>query len=300
MTDLYFMSPPGRGWALRGRANFRSAEASPVDAARARREWLALARRIEQRGGRVCVLPPDDALTGLPYAAEAGHPLPPRAGGRPRFILPRMFAAHRRGERERWAPLVERLGFELIDLPETALWEGQGDVAWFDDVTLLFHGGRTNRAGLDAAASHFDGELLTLELRQPAFHGNMAVLPLGAVDRLLVCHDVIVGDGSRRLAERFGSERLIAVSEAEIRSYATNGLPVGDAWLVPAVAPARVQALVAELGLRVEPLTMTELCEKAGGASRCLVCVFPNGSRWLEVPAEYSLAYASEELDRDG
>ena len=118
MIDVFFMSPPGPNWALRGRANFRSREAAPVDAAIARREWLALARHIEDRGGLVVVLPPpSDELTGTPYAAECGH----MVGGR--FVLPRMWAPHRRGERDHWARLLGELGVPVVDpVPADAFW----------------------------------------------------------------------------------------------------------------------------------------------------------------------------------
>ena len=296
MSDLFMMSPPGTGWALRGRANFRSSEAEAVDALRARREWLALAEAIAELGGSVAVLPPDDELSGLPYAAEAGHVL---AGERPRFLLPRMKSPHRRGERERWAPMAAELGFDVVDpLPDPAvgIWEAQGDVAEIDGVSLLFFGGRTDRAGLEAARSHFAGEVLTLELREPAFHGNMALLPLPAVDRMLVCPDVIVGDGMSLLERRFGRSRLVSVSEAEIRSYATNGLPVNDTWLAPSVVPERVRHLVEELGMRVVTLAMQELCEKAGGASRCLVCRAPELGGRLRIPEAYRLARIADRI----
>src|SRR5258706_15660783 len=101
------MSPPGIRWALRGRANFRSREADPVRPLRARREWLALAEAIEENGGTVVVLPPgDETLSGLPYAAEAGHVVRPRGTARPLFLLPRMAAEHRRRERDQWEPLA--------------------------------------------------------------------------------------------------------------------------------------------------------------------------------------------------
>ncbi len=299
MSDLFLMSPPGPAWKLRGRANFRSAAAEPVDARRARQEWLALARGIERAGGVVAVLPPEDeALTGLPYAAEAGHPLPALTGGKPRFLLPRMWAEHRRGERERWAPFAERLGFETVDVG-AGIWEGQGDVATFDSTTLLFFGGRTDRTGLGAAMQHFDGEVIVLELRQPAFHGNMAVLPLPVVDKLLACPDVIVGDGIDRLLDRFGRDRVVPVSEDEIRSYATNGLPVGGTWLAPSVAPERVQTLVRGFGMQVELLEMQELCEKAGGASRCLVCVAPGAGQAVTIAPEHRLDATAEAIRAD-
>ncbi|MBF5046418.1 amidinotransferase [Aggregicoccus sp. 17bor-14] len=288
------MSPPGPTWALRGRANFRSREAAPADAAGARAEWLRLARAIEARGGTVVALPsPDAALTGLPYAAECGHALA-RPGQSPLFLLPRMKGAHRQPEREHWAPLARAMGFEVVD-PGAGVWEAQGDVAEFDGCTLLFWGGRTDREGHEAARRHFPGEVLELQIREPAFHGNMALLPLPAVDRLLVCPEVIVPQDYAALERRFGRERLLPVSEEEIRSYATNGLPVGKDWLAPSVVPERVRALVAASGMQVVPLPMVNLCEKGGGASRCLVMVARVDG--VQVPEANRLATVARELE---
>jgi N-dimethylarginine dimethylaminohydrolase len=269
VIDVYFMSPPSRGWALRGRANFRSREAAPVDALVARREWLALAEAIVARGGTVIALrPPSDELSGMPYAAECGHIVAGDAG--PIFVLPRMASPHRRGERDAWSSLAAAMGLATVD-PGVGTWEAQGDVAEADGATLLFYGGRTDRAGMDAAAAHFRGEVIRLEIREPAFHGNMALLPLPAAGKLLVCPGVIVGDGMKMLTERFGEDRLGLVTEDEVRAYATNGLPIGNTWLAPSVVPDRVKRLIEGWGMEVVSLPMAELCEKAGGASRCLV-----------------------------
>ncbi len=299
-ADLYFMSPPGKSWALRGRANFRSREAEPVRPLRARKEWLTLARGIEDLGGTVVVLQArDETLTGMPYAAEAGHVLPPRAGEtRFRFLLPRMLAPHRAREREEWGPFARALGFDVVEI-EGGIWEAQGDVAELDGVTLLFYGGRTDRTGLEAARREMQGEILVLELRQPAFHGNMALLPLPAVDKMLLCPDVIVGDGVSELEQRFGKERLLFVTEEEIRSYATNGLPVGNAWLTPSVVPERVRSMVVDAKMRVIPIAMRELCEKAGGASRCLVCCAPGAGAAIDVPKEHRLGSVAQQIDAE-
>ncbi|MEZ4302640.1 MAG: hypothetical protein R3B70_47375 [Polyangiaceae bacterium] len=106
---------------------------------------------------------------------------------------------------------------------------------------------------------------------QPAFHGNMALLPLPAANRMLVCEDVMETASFMSLVDRFGAERVALVSEGEIRSYATNGLPIGPTLLAPHLIPSRVAALVTSAGMTVEILSLRELCEKAGGASRCLV-----------------------------
>lgn len=269
MIDLYFMSPPSAGWALRGRANFRSREAPQVDARAARREWLALAEAIEARGGTVVALyPPSDELTGMPYAAECGHVA--MIDQRPVFVLPNMASPHRRAERAWWEALAKDIGLATANV-DAGIWEAQGDVTTFDGVTLLFFGGRTDLAGMEAASRFFEGEVIEVEIREPAFHGNMALLPLPEVDRVLACRAVIAPASYEALVARFGEARIVEVSEEEIRSYATNGLPIGRDLLAPSVVPERVARLVTDLGMRVVPLSMRELCEKAGGASRCLV-----------------------------
>jgi N-dimethylarginine dimethylaminohydrolase len=296
--DLFLMSPPGRGWALRGRNNFRSREAPQVDARQARREWLTLAREIEARGGTVVALPsPSELLTGMPYAAECGQVIP-REGAPPLFLLPRMMSAHRQAEREHWAPLARSLGMEVVD-PGVGIWEAHGDVATFDGVTLLFWGGRTTLDGLEAAARHFPGEVLRVQVREPAFHGNMAVLPLSAVDRLMVCPEVIAPDSYARLRERFGEHRLLTVTEDEIKHYATNGLPVGRDLLAPSVVQDAVRARLALLGMRVVPLTMRELCEKGGGSSRCLVSRAEVADGAVRIPDAYRLATVAKDIEAD-
>ncbi len=291
MSDLYLMSPPGEDWQLRGRANFRSREAAPVDAKIARKEWLTLAEAIEKTGATVAVHPPVSGLTGMPYAAECGHVVGDQ------FLLPRMFAPHRKEEAPHWKKLAERIGLKPTDIGG-GTWEAQGDVALFDGATILFYGGRTDREGFEKARTFFEGETFALEIREPAFHGNMCLLPLPAIDRMLVCPDVVTGDGMQRLEKRFGKERILLVSEDEIRSYATNGLPIGKTLLAPSLVPQRVRDLVTSLGMHVELLSMDELCGKAGGASRCLVCHVPNPPASVAIPDEYRLARFAAEIRR--
>ncbi|MBX5483394.1 MAG: amidinotransferase [Myxococcaceae bacterium] len=292
------MSPPHPRWAIRARANFRSKEAGPVDARTARREWLQLAEAIEASGGTVVALPPpDEALTGMPYAAECGQ-IVDRGDGAPLFVLPRMAHAHRRPEREHWAALARVMGFEVVD-PGEGIWEAQGDVAFFDGATLLFFGGRTDEAGMRAAARFFPGERIAVQIREPAFHGNMAALPLPAVDRLLVCPDVIHPASLERLRQRFGAGRLLKVTEEEIRSYATNGLPIGRTWLAPSVVPDRVVALVERAGMTVRRLPMPNLCEKGGGASRCLVSHARVRTGAVRIPEENRLAAIARQIEAE-
>jgi len=283
------MSPPHPEWSLRGRANFKSQDAAPVDARAARKEWLALAEGIEALGGTVAVLPADASLTGLPYAAEAGHPLAPlSAGGKPRFILPRMKVEHRKGERELWKPFVEQLGFETIDLP-CGTWEGQGDVGSLGYRTFLFHGGRSDREGAEAARVHFGDDVSFIGIEPPAFHGNMAVLPIPYARVALVCPDTIDENSIAVLEAKIGRDRIHFVSEEEMRYYATNALPIGNTLLAASSIPERTLHVLEHLGMTVKLLDMRELCDKAGGASRCLVCHVAHPPEGLVIPPEWTL-----------
>ena len=297
-VDLYLMSPPTLAFRLRGRANFRSAKAGPVSGVAALAEWLAVADAIEAGGGRICCLLPagDLDLTGLPYAAEAGHVVD--HNGQLSFLLPNMASAHRQLERHEWRVVATALGFRPVDVPG-GIWEAQGDVAEFRGQTLLTFGGRTDLAGVDAVSRWFPEDALRIAIRQPAFHGNMALLPLEAVDKLVVCPEALDGDALVKLVNAFGREDIIPVDLNDIRLYVTNALAIGRNLIAPHLAADRLGELASTLGYNLIVVPMLDLCEKGGGGPRCLV----NHTRLEEarvcVPRELDFQARREEIVAD-
>ncbi len=128
----------------------------------------------------------------------------------------------------------------------------------------------------------------------------MALLPLEPAQTLLVCADVVEDDSLAVLEARFGRDRLHFVTDEEVQAYATNGLVVGDTVLAASILPQRVRRLIEKDGLKVAELAMVELCEKAGGASRCLACVATGLEATLEIPEDARLARWAEEIRRGG
>jgi N-dimethylarginine dimethylaminohydrolase len=165
-------------------------------------------------------------------------------------------------------------------------------------VTLLFWGGRTDRTGLEAARAHFDGEILELRIEEPAFHGNMALLPVDEAGFLLVCGDLLHEDSMAALEARFGRDAMHLVSQEEIQCYATNALPIGATLLAPSIFPGRVRRVVEREGMSVAELGMPELCEKAGGGTRCLVCKIENAPESLSIPSGARLSDWASALRR--
>ena len=270
--NIYFMSPPTAAWQVVGRANFRSEDAVKAQAKHAIREWISLADQIESLGGRVICLVPDSEthLTGLPYAAESGQVV--EYQGELVFLLPQMLSPHRQTERRLWKSLAQKLSLQVVKTQkEGDCWEAQGDVAFFQNRTLLFYGGRTNRSGLEKVLPYFSADSMILEISQPAFHGNVAFLPIDAQGVALFCPDVFSSQSLSLLRREFGEKALVPITIEELKNYSTNGLIVGGSILIPSLTPLRIQKLFSEWGLDIVELSMPELCEKGGGASRCLV-----------------------------
>ena len=182
--------------------------------------------------------------------------------------------------------MYEQLNIETATL-ESGSFAAQGDIADFMGVTLVFHGVRSDREGAELAAAMIEGESLLVEIRKPAFHGNMA----------LACREVIAPESMQALERRFGHEALKEITLAELQGYATNALPIDGTILAPSCLPRRINELFVARGYSVELLDMSELCGKAGGASRCLVS--RSSVAIAKVPHEHTLAYFREEIGKD-
>ena len=63
--------------------------------------------------------------------------------------------------------------------------------------------------------------------------------------------------------------------------------------------PVRAQKLAEREGMHVRLLDMHELCEKAGGASRCLVCHVKNAHHDIQVPPEHRLERTRDEIQAE-
>ncbi|HUB06674.1 MAG TPA: hypothetical protein VMB50_06720 [Myxococcales bacterium] len=291
MSHAYLMSPPPRGWYIRGGSNYKSQGRPAVNPRQALQEWLGLADAIESAGGRVAFLEPSDEplLTGLMYTANAGWL---RSGGSdPIFRLANVSVEHRHAERAVLEVALQAAGFRTERA--AAIWEGQADMCHLPDRIILSYGVRSVRESVDevAAALPPGTPFHAVRLRDPYFHGDTCMDPLpGPRGPLWVAFPGAFAsareyDAARRFAS--GAADVAEISEEDALAYACNSLPVGDELLVPGGLSAHFKDLVRSQGYKVRELAMGELFGKGGGGPRCLV----NELRGLaEVPA--SLAYS--------
>ncbi len=277
---IFLMSPPRRDWGLRGKANFRSREASATDATRARAEWAKLADVIVAAGGEVVVCPPDpdQNLTGMIYTAEAGEFFRTE-NGEPGFVLPNMAAAHRRPEAAWLERFVERLDFSTRRIEST--WEAQGDCIRADGPQRIVH---TYGVGPDARTEQGAyaevADLLSphhIQIRfdaDPWFHGNTFLNVYRAPDSddhlMVVCPEALPDGEYARLREFLPDSQLHEISREQSVGYDTNALQVGHTVVAPTTLSEPTEQALDRLGLAVVRIDLGELFVKGGGAPVCL------------------------------
>lgn len=301
-TPVFLMSPPRGDWGLKGKANFRSREASATDAALAQKEWARLADAIVAAGGEVIVCPadPEQNLTGMIYTAEAGE-FYRTSAGEPAWLLPTMAAPHRRPEADWIARFVEGLGF-MTQRVKT-VWEAQGDCIRAGDASSIAHTfgagpeARTEEGAYAEVAERLSPRHLQIPFRaDPWFHGNTFLnvfrAPEGDRRLMVVCPEAMDAEAYARLCEFVSGAEVHEISTEQSRGYDTNALQVGRTVLAPTTLSAGTEAAILELGLRVEKLDLGELFLKGGGAPVCLtnrlwgldVAEVPERVRWSVRP----------------
>lgn len=309
-SPVFLMSPPRKDWAIRGRSNRNSEQASAPDPMGAREEWRRLADAIVAAGGEVMVIPPNPRLnlTGMPYTAEAGEffRVAPKADDTGfRFLLPRMAVAHRRDEAH-WVGLFVEQHLGCKTERPTVPWEAQGDclrVLGGAGIIHTFGSGKLRRTQVGAyrqVAWRLSPKHIQLHFHaDPWFHGNTFLnvyrtsypARLGDPgDRLrevvLVCPQALIPGELDRLRRFLPTAEIVMLSEAQSRGYDTNALQVGQTILASDTLSDTAAQAFEGLDLRIQRLAMTELFGKGGGAPVCLT-----NRMWGLQPADVPQAY---------
>jgi N-dimethylarginine dimethylaminohydrolase len=269
-----------------------------VDRDKAIVQWHAFARLLGRFGVRVLVVPPDPALTGLVYPANAGFLFPLDAAtpvDHKTFYLANLLPA-RAGEQPVYERFLERCGFRTAHLQ--ARFEGEADF-FPAGKRYLFTYGRIEaqrfrfrlgippyervygfRSELGALAElqqlAAGTEVVPLELCDEAYyHGDTTLCAFGPQRRFLLAYlDALMPAAVERLRALYKDD-LIPLSAADAALYAANSFTLardGTSYLfMPAGVSNTLQAQVRER--RVEPVVIdvSEFLRKGGGAVKCMI-----------------------------
>jgi N-dimethylarginine dimethylaminohydrolase len=269
-----------------------------VDRENAIAQWHAFAQLLVRFGVRVLVVPPDAALTGLVYPANAGFLFPLDAVvplQNKTFYLANLLPA-RAGEQSVYRQFLERCGFRTAHLH--ARFEGEADffpvgrryVFTYGRVEAQrfrfrlgippyerVYGFRSEIGALTELQQIADEkEIVPLELRDEAYyHGDTALCTFGPERRFLLAYlDALMPAAVERLRVLLGDD-LILLSAADAALYAANSFTLaqnGQYFLfMPAGISETLQGQVRERGVEPVMIDVSEFLRKGGGAVKCMI-----------------------------
>lgn len=283
MKTSVLMTDP-RFYAIRGGANphTRNPDNSlkKVDIEAAMPQWHDYVDALLDGGISVYVAEPEETLTGMVFAANAGF-LDGRLDDRPsteKTFYPSHFTAqHRIGETEVFKRFMSRFGFDVGDYPKDRRFEGEADAfpigRGADQLWVFTSAFRSDPVIADWLEQEVVGEeMLRLKLTDPKYyHGDTVLCDLGGP---AMGYPGGLRDTSWD-ALRANVDELIELSDADAQSFIANSFYAetdGDRLLyTPAEISERTRGLIEEFGIDVVPVDISEFFIKGGGGPKCMV-----------------------------
>ena len=261
-----------------------------VDRALAIEQWQGMRDRMRGLGLRVEVVPPDPALPGLVYPANAGFRLAED------FVLSNLTPT-RAGEREVYRHVIEGLGIRCHTI--RSRFEGEADLFPAGEFYLFTHG-RVRRQHFVPRIGWppwkrvygFRTDPLAVEEIQTIHPLDRVVLPAGLIDEAyyhgdtclcsfgphrgsVLAHLPALESRAREALRRAFGERLIALSEPDATIYAANSFAFerdGEHFLImPEGVSARLVSEVRSHRVTVVQVDVSEFYKKGGGSVKCMI-----------------------------
>lgn len=231
-----------------------------VDHALATAQWEALHRTYVELGLEIEFAPPVASLPDMVFTANAAVLWDGRA------VISNFHHAERQGEEVHWRRELERLRFEVHELPRSLSFEGAGDALFFGDRLLCGYGFRTDRESHRPVARILEVEVVSLELIDSRFyHLDTCFCPLDATTAL-AAPDAFAPESAALLRQLVPN--LIEVPVEIAAGFACNAMPIGT-QVISSLTIAHLEAPLRAAGFTTVPLAMGEFL-KAGGGVRCL------------------------------
>jgi N-dimethylarginine dimethylaminohydrolase len=231
-----------------------------VDHELAVQQWESLHRLYLELGETIELT---ESVAGLPdmvFTANAA------VVWRGRAVLSRFHHPERAGEESHWRAALERLRFDVHEVPPELSFEGAGDALFVGDHLFLAWGFRTDQGAHAEVARFLDVESTSLQLVDPRFyHLDTCFCPLDD-HTALIAPTAFTAESVELVRRRV--PRLFEVPAEIAAGFACNAMPLHDR-LISSTAITALGADMAALGFDAIALPMDEFM-KSGGGVRCL------------------------------
>ncbi len=261
-----------------------------VDRQLAIAQWQRMRDVLRELGLRVVVVPPDPALPGLVYPANAGV----RIGDE--FILSHLTPT-RAGEQGVYEKVITALGLRCHGLEHR--FEGEADLFPAGAHYLFTHGEirrqrfvarlgwppwrriygfRSEPESLvEITAIHPLGKpILSVELTDERYyHGDTCLCSFGPNRSVLLAYLPVLGSASRAELEHAFGDTLIPLADQDAAIYAANSFAFaqqGEYFLVmPEGVSAALTDRIRARGVIVLTTDVSEFLKKGGGSVKCMI-----------------------------
>ena len=229
-------------------------------------QWEALYKTLTGIGFKVELIEPVKGLPDMVFTANGG------LVSENKFILSNFRYKERQGEAAHFAAWAAARGFDVVRLPEQALFEGEGDMLMLaspEETGTLVAGYRFRS---DIGSHNLIGEMLgqkvvSVELAAKEFyHLDTCFCPLNE-NTAIYYPGAFDSYGVSALSGLV--ENLIALGDDDARRFCANAVVQGrDIVMNSCSAPLRKE--LSALGFTLHELDLSEFI-KAGGSAKCLV-----------------------------
>ena len=231
-----------------------------VDHELATAQWDALYRTYVDLGVAIELAAPVAGLPDMVFTANAAVLWDNRA------VLSNFHHPERQGEEVHWRQELERLGFDVHELPRSLSFEGAGDALFVGERLFCGYGFRTDREAHHPVARILEVDVVSLELIDPRFyHLDTCFCPLDATT-VLAAPDAFAPESMRLIRDLVPN--LIEVPVEVAAGFACNAMPL-DHNLLSSLTISQIEGPLAAAGYTPIALPMGEFL-KAGGGVRCL------------------------------
>jgi len=243
--------------------------ADQPDPRRARAQWVDLLSTIERLGATVEVVPQRPDAPDMVYAMNLGLGVV-RPDGVGHVVLSHMRYAERRMETLTAQPWFERSGraTSYVGRDGVGAHLEAGDVFAWGDALVAGFGPRTEELALKHLATDLGVRVRGVRITHPAmYHLDLAFCPLDE-RRALVAPGAFDEASAAALLELV-PEPLVLTDDEALTTFCANSIVIGRAVVMPAGAPPRVKAQLADWDFEVVEVDVSQF-HKGGGSIRCL------------------------------
>lgn len=227
-------------------------------------QWSQLYRSLCDIA-EVVLVEPSPGLPDMVFTANAGLE---RNG----IVIPSHFRhPERQPEEALFRNWFARKRYNIVDLPPSIFFEGEGDALFSEDGSVLWagYGMRTDRESHPWIARAFDVKVISLRLIDPRFyHLDTCFAPLEE-DYLLYYPAAFDPAAISEIESHYPEQKRILVSHDDACRFACNAINI-DRKIVLNEISRELREQLETAGFEVLTLPLDEFL-KAGGAAKCLV-----------------------------